>query len=399
MPVLRMLRGPEPGKEFVLEGDTVTIGRGIKNEVIIRDNQVSREHCRLVKVLYDYEIYDLGSTNGTFLNGRQLDGNPTPLVAPYKIELGETILLEYVPSTLSPSAPTTNFLQSVEVAPAALYLVVRTLNKEQPDVYLLDSPSIALGRHVENDIVLSEKEVSRQHLRLDQHGEGYVLQDMDTSNGTFLNGNRVSKAYLRRGDYIRIGTSVEMWYTDDLENLRLEPVEMLFSDSDFEQDNTLRRPITRPTRAVKDIPTPEDGAQPYKTDELRGYAFIAYAREDWQVVEPLYRYLRGKGALPWVDQKYALGNEKWTKAVEQARLECACLVMVVSERSIQAPHVRGSLQYFLSREKPIIFLQIEELDRLPLALQSKSIVPLDEGQPLNTYQAILEEIERIKNGS
>jgi len=391
-----MLRGPEPGKEFLLEGDVITIGRGIKNEVIIRDNQVSREHCRLMKVMYDYEIFDLGSTNGTFLNGRQLDGNATPVTAPYKIELGETILLEYIPSSLHAAASTTNFIKSVDVPTSALYLVIRTVSKPQPDVYLLDSPEIAIGRHMENDIVLTEKEASRYHVRLELRGDVYIVKDMGTSNGTYLNGNRVDRAYLRFGDYISIGTSVEMWYTDDLDHLRLEPVNMPFTDEDLLEDNTLRRPPTSKQERITDQVATPGRQQAYKTDELREHVLVSYAREDWGLVQPLYDYLREKMALPWVDQFHALESDAWVKAIEQARLETKCLLMVVSERSIQTPHVKGSLQYFLSREKPIVFLQVEEISRLPLALQSKPVVALDGRQPEHTYQTVLEEIKRLK---
>src|SRR5688572_7380617 len=97
VPRLKMIRGPEPGREFELIGDVITIGRGTRNEIIIRDNEVSKEHCRLVRVLYDYEIHDLESTNGTFVNGKRIDENGWLLSAGNLVELGFSILLEFIP--------------------------------------------------------------------------------------------------------------------------------------------------------------------------------------------------------------------------------------------------------------------------------------------------------------
>ncbi|MDQ7035081.1 MAG: FHA domain-containing protein [Anaerolineae bacterium] len=66
-----MLRGPEPGRHIPLDGDVLLIGRGRKNDIIIQDNEVSRTHCRLVRVLEDYEIHDLSSTNGTLSTAKR----------------------------------------------------------------------------------------------------------------------------------------------------------------------------------------------------------------------------------------------------------------------------------------------------------------------------------------
>ena len=93
MPRLKMLRGPMPGDEFELDEALMTIGRGRKNQIIIQDNEVSRTHCRLVRVLDDYEIHDLGSTNGTFVNGERLHENETFL--PMNTEFSLTRKLKF----------------------------------------------------------------------------------------------------------------------------------------------------------------------------------------------------------------------------------------------------------------------------------------------------------------
>ena len=66
---LVMTQGPEPGQTFTLDRDTLTIGRDPTSEVAIIDAQVSRQHSRLVRQGNVVLLEDLGSTNGTFVNG------------------------------------------------------------------------------------------------------------------------------------------------------------------------------------------------------------------------------------------------------------------------------------------------------------------------------------------
>src|SRR5690242_16083247 len=91
---LMMRRGPTPGAVYELEGDEITIGRGNKSTIVIRDNEVSREHCRLIRRAEDYELLDLNSSNGTFVNGQRVL-SPWLLQPSMLIELGDTITLEY----------------------------------------------------------------------------------------------------------------------------------------------------------------------------------------------------------------------------------------------------------------------------------------------------------------
>ena len=65
---------------------------------------------------------------------------------------------------------------------------------------------ISLGRDSDNMIALEDEFVSRRHCRIQKKdSEGFILMDMDSRNGTFLNGNRVFKALLKNNDRIQIG--------------------------------------------------------------------------------------------------------------------------------------------------------------------------------------------------
>lgn len=92
---LYVRRGPMPGEMFVLTLPTLVIGRDPLADILIRDPEVSRNHARLVLSENGYEIQDMGSTNGTFINGTPLRGEPHPLEPGELVTLGSNVVLEY----------------------------------------------------------------------------------------------------------------------------------------------------------------------------------------------------------------------------------------------------------------------------------------------------------------
>ena len=67
---------------------------------------------------------------------------------------------------------------------------------------------IIVGRSSDLDMVLVEDMVSRKHAKITATGEQIVIQDMGSTNGTFVNGEKIKKARLKEGDRILIGTSI-----------------------------------------------------------------------------------------------------------------------------------------------------------------------------------------------
>lgn len=100
---LIMRSGPTPGAAFALEGDQLTIGRDSTNEIVINDAEISRRHARLTFQGGKYVLEDLGSTNGTFVNGQRLAG-PRVLKTGEVISFGEQIVLVFEAVNSDPGA-------------------------------------------------------------------------------------------------------------------------------------------------------------------------------------------------------------------------------------------------------------------------------------------------------
>ena len=89
-----MRRGPHANQIYQLERPLVNIGRDLANDIVIRDGQVSRFHLRLSLQGQDYQLEDLGSTNGTRVNAMGVSTR-TSLRDGDIIALGDSILLSY----------------------------------------------------------------------------------------------------------------------------------------------------------------------------------------------------------------------------------------------------------------------------------------------------------------
>jgi predicted component of type VI protein secretion system len=97
-------RGPQPNQTYDLNKDIVTLGRDITNDIVINDPEVSRHHLRLARGAGGFTIEDLGSTNGTFINGQRLSG-ARPLNNGDMVGLGETVTLGYEIARQAGAAP------------------------------------------------------------------------------------------------------------------------------------------------------------------------------------------------------------------------------------------------------------------------------------------------------
>jgi len=81
----------------------------------------------------------------------------------------------------------------------------------------LNKPIVTLGREVGNDIVLEDPQVSRHHARLTLATGGYVIEDLGSTNGTFINEQRLMGTRpITPGDKLRLGDNVVLSVTGSL---------------------------------------------------------------------------------------------------------------------------------------------------------------------------------------
>ncbi len=90
--------------------------------------------------------------------------------------------------------------------------------RDQGQRFTLDEAFVGIGRVGGNAIQLHDTEVSRKHAVLEEAGEEYVLRDLNSSNGTFVNGKRAKEQRLCSGDQIQVGRTM-LLYTGNVESL------------------------------------------------------------------------------------------------------------------------------------------------------------------------------------
>ena len=86
--------GPTPGKSYSISKNEIYMGRDITNDIVINDPEISRKHARLTLQSGGYLLEDLGSTNGTFIDGQRITG-PHMMSASEVVMLGDNVSLVY----------------------------------------------------------------------------------------------------------------------------------------------------------------------------------------------------------------------------------------------------------------------------------------------------------------
>jgi hypothetical protein len=97
------------------------------------------------------------------------------------------------------------------------YKLILKSGPEMGMEFPLEKEEIFLGRDVNNDIVINDPEVSRRHARFSRQGEDYIYEDLGSTNGSFVLGQRIdSPTFLPTGTVITIGERVMLAYEVDI---------------------------------------------------------------------------------------------------------------------------------------------------------------------------------------
>ncbi|MDA1049928.1 MAG: ATP-binding protein [Planctomycetota bacterium] len=95
---------------------------------------------------------------------------------------------------------------------ASLFVIQGT---DQGRRYDLDEDAMSLGRDNDNDIQLHDSEISRHHAEVRSDEAGYLLVDLDSSNGSFVNGNQITEHHLANGDRVQLGRTLMIFTGSD----------------------------------------------------------------------------------------------------------------------------------------------------------------------------------------
>jgi len=234
------------GREYVITGASLVFGREAGCDVVVAGKDVSRRHAEILQTPKGYVVVD-SSTNGTFVNEERVEGQRI-LARADVIRLGDEQFRFYVdvapatavppPPPLPPPGPAASPPQAVPPAGAAdrLRHTVHGLEAFVPASprsvagggggggggvfasFLVRSgglsghrlsvktPVANIGRAEYNDLVVPDPSVSTSHAKLQRREGVWVLVDLDSTNGTFVDGERVKgEAPLAPGAAVRFG--------------------------------------------------------------------------------------------------------------------------------------------------------------------------------------------------
>ena len=195
---------------------TIAIGRAHDNDVQLDYPTVSAHHARIVTAGGQAYLEDLGSTNGTSLTqpGKRISRAP---IGPDDVV----------------------FFGSLRMPASRLLTGKLNLGQKAHDVLKFTADAMVFGRHPGCDMVLSNASVSARHARLTRQAGGYLLEDLGSSNGTYVNGQRIDRpTTIKVGDIVGLGAY--SFQLDDKGNL---------------EQNTLQGNVTLEVRGITvDVP-------------------------------------------------------------------------------------------------------------------------------------------------
>lgn len=226
-----------PGASItIIEGDLQGVHRKLKQakmvigrkgaDLVIEDKSVSRKHCELENKDGVWWVRDLESTNGVYLNGKQVQ--ETKLHHLDEIRIGKVRILFAETEALEERLPAKEEEDVTKVDEKSrepehnlpkgrdFHLEFMSGSKKGRSIKF-EKGKIIIGRGDEADLNLDDAGVSRKHAMIEIHSREQVyISDLASQNGIWLNGMRVRNTKLIHGDLIRMGSTVLKFIVQDM---------------------------------------------------------------------------------------------------------------------------------------------------------------------------------------
>lgn len=189
---------------FMVTRHKIAIGRGEECDIVLEGETVSRVHCQINHSGADFLIRD-SSRNGTFVNGRRI--SVAELSDGDQVRIGNNTLVVHFSACFDTNwttgKETSAFRPDPDPDKMKPQFIVKGL--EEGVTQLFSENLLIIGRRSDNHIVLEADNISRQHISIERRELGYFVCDLSSSNGTYLNDDRVDSAHLNDGDRLRLG--------------------------------------------------------------------------------------------------------------------------------------------------------------------------------------------------
>ncbi len=248
--------------EVVEVSRPLIIGRDAVCDVRIKESSVSRQHARVEPADGGVRVVDLDSGNGVWVGNKRVDDAVLPAGEHFRVG---SMVFECRP----PAGPAEAPAATPEESPEAKSFRVQIVTGGEADAagteFVVDGPSVTIGRSAECAIRLNERDLSRQHARLDFEPDGIHLTDLDSSCGTWVDNREITTALIRPGQPFRLGGHLVLQCLAAGEPVEAEsPRE---PEADATRHVPVETPAAEPPAAAARTTVPDEDATRYVTSE------------------------------------------------------------------------------------------------------------------------------------
>jgi pSer/pThr/pTyr-binding forkhead associated (FHA) protein/DNA-binding beta-propeller fold protein YncE len=349
-------RGPERSLQLS-PGAVLTIGRGSDSGITLDDPDVSRLHARLEMRAEGVWIKDLGSGNGTYIDGQRITshlwkpGQTLRLGAvQFELKRGDRPAPEHGRHGARPNRVARE-LNASSLRVAWRIKATRRADKEHA-ITIPTGKSLSVGRDPKSSIVLDDSTVSRRHARIVTRPDGARVQDLNSENGTIIDGKRISEGHWSIGQRLEIG--------DFVFSLGLGS-----DDSDYDRVLSARNLRRRNRNRI---------ASGY-IERLR--IFVSYSRRDMDVADKLAAALEKEDLEVIVDRRDLPYGEEWQRELADFIRNSDTVLFLVSANSLASQWCKWELAQVRDLRKRLFPLAIATVavEDLPEELGRVHILP------------------------